>query len=238
MVGVVRRLRAFWPAQMIPRLAQCPCTSPALYWKRATDLVLGGVMLLVFLPLMAAIATVILVDSGRPILFRQQRIGRRGEPFTMLKFRSMYSGSDDKGHRLASEAWFAATPTPNGYKRWDDRRVTRIGRILRRTSLDELPQLFNVVRGEISLVGPRPAIPYELVYYQESYFQRQAVRPGMTGLWQVLGRNHLAATEMIAWISATSGNARSRGCQDPRAHHPRAVRALSREAFSMDGQVS
>ncbi len=198
MVGVVRRLRAFWPGPDQSAVSPMPVhiAGPG-HWKRATDLVLGGVMLLVFLPLMAAIATVILVDSGRPILFRQQRIGRRGEPFTMLKFRSMYSGSDDKGHRLASEAWFAATPAPNGYKRWDDRRVTRIGRILRRTSLDELPQLFNVVRGEMSLVGPRPAIPYELVYYQESYFQRQAVRPGMTGLWQVLGRDRLAATEMM-----------------------------------------
>jgi len=161
------------------------------------DVVVGGGPLVALSPVMAAVAVLILLDSGRPILFRQERIGRHGRPFTMWKFRSMYPGSDDQEHRAAAEAWFAGRPAPHGYKLLTDRRVTRVGRVLRWTSVDELPQLLNVVRGEMSLVGPRPAIPYELAHYEDSYFERQAVRPGITGLWQVLGRARLPASEMM-----------------------------------------
>ena len=197
MVGVVRRLRAFWPR---PEAAR---THPARYagdsgWKRVVDVLFGTALLLAVSPLMAAVAIGVWLDSGSPVLFRQERIGRDGKPFTMLKFRSMLPGADDQGHRAAAEAWFAGNPAPLGYKAWKDRRVTRFGRWIRRTSLDELPQLVNVVRGDMSLVGPRPAIPYELSLYESSHFERQAVRPGITGLWQILGRDRLSAIEMMA----------------------------------------
>jgi lipopolysaccharide/colanic/teichoic acid biosynthesis glycosyltransferase len=162
------------------------------------DVAVAGTLLLAVSPLMATIAILIVLDSRGPILFRQQRIGRHGKPFGMWKFRSMYPASDPSEHQAAAEAWFAGSPAPHGYKAWKDRRITRVGRVLRRASLDELPQLLNVVRGEMSLVGPRPAIPYELALYEDSYFERQAVRPGMTGMWQVLGRDRLPAPDMMA----------------------------------------
>jgi lipopolysaccharide/colanic/teichoic acid biosynthesis glycosyltransferase len=166
--------------------------------KRGLDLAVGGLALAMISPLMLLIALAIRLDSRGPALFRQQRIGRGGEPFWMWKFRSMQVNSGDQPHRSAAEAWFAARPAPRGYKIDRDPRVTRVGRVLRHTSLDELPQLVNVVRGEMSLVGPRPAIPYELAFYEPAYFARQAVKPGMTGLWQVLGRDRLPAAEMMS----------------------------------------
>jgi lipopolysaccharide/colanic/teichoic acid biosynthesis glycosyltransferase len=168
------------------------------FGKRVVDLVVGGTMLAVISPLMLVIALAIRLDSRGSALFRQQRIGRGGETFWMWKFRSMQVNSGDQPHRSAAEAWFAARPAPRGYKVDRDPRVTRVGRLLRHTSLDELPQLLNVVGGQMSLVGPRPAIPYELAYYEPAYFARQAVKPGMTGLWQVLGRDRLPATEMMS----------------------------------------
>lgn len=162
------------------------------------DLVLGGGTLLVMLPIMLLIALVIALDSGRPIFFRQVRIGRHGKPFVMYKFRSMRLDSNDEAHRAAAVAWFGGMPAPRGYKLREDRRITRVGRFLRAASLDELPQLINVLRGDMSLVGPRPAIPYELSLYEESFFERQEVRPGITGLWQVKGRDVVPAAEMMA----------------------------------------
>jgi lipopolysaccharide/colanic/teichoic acid biosynthesis glycosyltransferase len=203
MVGVVRRLRSFWPwldgttaASIQPEIL--PEILPVRFWKRAMDVVVGIGLLVALSPLMGVIAILILLDDGGPILFGQERIGRHGQPFTMWKFRSMSPGSDDQGHRAAAETWFAGSPAPHGYKAWKDRRITRVGRLLRRASLDELPQFVNVVRGDMSLVGPRPAIRYELSLYEKSYFERQAVRPGITGMWQVLGRDRLAASEMMA----------------------------------------
>ena len=203
MVGVVRRLRSIWPwldgtTIAATQSAILPEVSPIRYWKRSMDLAISLALLVALAPLMAAIAGLIRLEGQGPIVFGQQRIGRHGKPFTMWKFRSMYPGSDDQGHRAAAEAWFAGSPAPHGYKAWKDRRITRVGRVLRRASLDELPQFVNVMRGEMSLVGPRPAIPYELSLYENSYFERQAVRPGITGMWQVLGRDRLPATEMMA----------------------------------------
>ena len=205
MVGVVRRLRMFWPwpgtsvpgdaAPSPDRVADA--RTDWLPWKRLMDIVLGGGTLLLMLPIMLLIGVAIALDSGRPILFRQMRIGRDGKPFVMYKFRSMRCDSNDDVHRAAAAAWFAGTPAPFGYKLREDRRITRVGRLLRATSLDELPQLFNVLRGDMSLVGPRPAIPYELSLYEESFFERQTVRPGITGLWQVMGRDRVAAAEMM-----------------------------------------
>jgi lipopolysaccharide/colanic/teichoic acid biosynthesis glycosyltransferase len=168
-----------------------------LSWKRPLDLGLATVLLVGLSPVMACLAVMVLADSKGPVLFRQQRVGRNGEPFEIWKFRSMHVNSDHAPHRELAAAWFAADDSARGYKSQPDRRVTRIGRLLRRTSLDELPQLFNVVMGDMSLVGPRPAIPYELAYYAPQHFERQNVPPGITGLWQVHRRDRLSAGEMM-----------------------------------------
>jgi lipopolysaccharide/colanic/teichoic acid biosynthesis glycosyltransferase len=115
----------------------------------------------------------------------------------MFKLRTMLVDNDETRHRKVAANWFAGKSSSNGYKPLDDPRVTQVGRMLRRLSLDELPQLLNVVRGDMSLVGPRPAIPYELKYYKPEYFDRQNVPPGMTGLWQVYGRDKVSAPEMM-----------------------------------------
>src|SRR5436309_1939743 len=154
-------------------------------WKRQFDLILAAVLLVGLSPLFACAALLVHADSPGPAFYRQDRIGRHGKPFRMWKFRSMHVNSDHGPHRRLAAAWFAADDSARRYKSLPDSRVTRVGRVLRKTSLDELPQLFNVLRGEMSLVGPRPAIPYELEYYAPAFFDRQKVLPGITGLWQV-----------------------------------------------------
>lgn len=156
--------------------------------KRALDIVLASLGLAVLGPLCALIALAIWLDSPGGVLFRQTRLGRDGRPFTMYKFRTMHPHADDSLHRQAVARWAhgaADGDGPHPYKPERDPRVTRVGRVLRLTGLDELPQLLNVLRGEMSLVGPRPAIPYELVHYRPWYYQRFRVMPGITGLWQV-----------------------------------------------------
>jgi lipopolysaccharide/colanic/teichoic acid biosynthesis glycosyltransferase len=169
-----------------------------LSWKRPFDLTLGGILLVVLSPLMACLGLLVRLDSPGPALFRQERIGRDGKQFEMWKFRSMHVNSDPTPHRQLTSAWFAADDSARGYKSEPDSRVTRVGHFLRLTNLDELPQLFNVLRGDMSLVGPRPAIPYELAYYAPAYFQRQKILPGITGLWQVHRRDRLSADEMMS----------------------------------------
>lgn len=166
--------------------------------KRLLDVVLAALALLVALPLMAGLALAIVLDSRGSPLFRQTRVGRGGTPFGMWKLRSMRTGCDQSAHRRAAEEWFAGQGPGTRYKTLEDPRITRVGRLLRRTNLDELPQLVNVLAGEMSLVGPRPAIRYELDHYRPEYFARLAVRPGMTGLWQVTRRDRLSAAEMMA----------------------------------------
>lgn len=165
--------------------------------KRALDFVVATIMLAALSPLLLLITIAVKIDSRGPILFRQERIGLGGEQFPMLKFRSMQTHASQQPHAADAAAWFAGSPKEGGYKSARDPRITRVGRFLRRTSADELPQLVNVLRGEMSLVGPRPAIPYELAHYKGWYFQRLAARPGMTGLWQVSGREQRAASEMM-----------------------------------------
>jgi lipopolysaccharide/colanic/teichoic acid biosynthesis glycosyltransferase len=174
--------------------------------KRAVDIVGSLVAVVALSPLFLAIAALIKASSPGPILFRQRRIGRHGVPFTFLKFRSMYASNDPQQHRaFVTEFIGGNTPssaaTANGhvvYKLTRDPRVTRVGRVLRRTSLDELPQLFNVLRGDMSLVGPRPPIPYELEAYQTWHRRRFLdAPPGITGLWQVNGRSRLRFDDMV-----------------------------------------
>jgi lipopolysaccharide/colanic/teichoic acid biosynthesis glycosyltransferase len=169
---------------------------------RALDLVGSALLLVVLSPLLAAIAIVIRLDSPGPVLFRQQRVGRDRAPFTVNKFRTMQHGAAHDRHRefvlglINGEPPRQDAPGPS-YKMMADPRVTRVGRVLRRSSLDELPQLWNVVRGQMSLVGPRPAIPYEVEHYPPHWFARFAVKPGVTGLWQVSGRSEVTLEEMV-----------------------------------------
>lgn len=170
---------------------------------RAIDLVIGASALVVLSPALAVIAIAIRLQSPGPALFRQRRVGRDRRPFTVVKFRTMRIDASHDAHRRFVEALIAgeAPPPPATggprYKMARDDRITTVGRFLRRTSLDELPQLWNVLRGEMSLVGPRPPIPYEVERYPSHWFGRFAVKPGMTGLWQVSGRCELTPAQMI-----------------------------------------
>ncbi len=161
--------------------------------KRIMDVTISLLALLLGWPLFLLIAIAIKLDSPGPILFRQERVGKNHRHFTMYKFRSMYVGSDEEKDRLA------AMNEADGplFKIRNDPRRTRVGRFLRRTSLDELPQFFNVLRGEMSLVGPRPPVPEEVAQYQPWHEKRLAVPPGITGLWQVSGRSELTFDEMV-----------------------------------------
>jgi lipopolysaccharide/colanic/teichoic acid biosynthesis glycosyltransferase len=171
--------------------------------KRCFDVLVAATALTVLSPLMLALVVAVRLTSRGPAIFRQERLGRGARPFTLLKFRTMYVDTDDAMHRAyVTQLLTHDVPTVGGshglYKLEADPRVTPIGRWLRRTSLDELPQLINVLRGEMSLVGPRPALPWEAELYRESDHQRFEVLPGITGLWQVSGRSRLSMREALA----------------------------------------
>lgn len=170
--------------------------------KRAFDLVLATLLLVIFAPLMLAAATLIRLTSKGPALFCQTRIGRDERPFTMFKFRTMYVGLGDEQHREFTTREIlgeCGCLTKDGiFRLVDDPRITPVGRLFRRFSIDELPQLFNVLRGEMSLVGPRPSLPWEVALYTAEQRQRHLCLPGLTGLWQVSGRNRLSIPEMLA----------------------------------------
>ena len=174
--------------------------------KRIID-ILGSVFLMVLLlPLFVSIAIVVKATSKGPIFFKQQRMGQFGRYFTFYKFRSMRAQNDHSAHReyvtqliSGNAERIAQNGSGEGvFKLVDDPRITRVGRFLRRTSLDELPQFFNVLKGEMSLVGPRPPIPYEVAEYQTWHRRRLLqVKPGITGLWQVMGRSRIPFDEMV-----------------------------------------
>jgi len=165
----------------------------ALLVKRLVDVTVAALGLVLCAPLFALIALAIRLDSPGPVIFRQTRVGLRGRLFEMYKFRSMHVGAEEQQDMLA-DLNEADGPI---FKIRDDPRLTRVGRIIRRLSLDELPQLVNVLRGEMSLVGPRPPIPSEVEKYQEWHKKRLEAPPGMTGLWQVSGRSRLPFDEMV-----------------------------------------
>lgn len=166
------------------------------WWKRPFDLAVTVPLMVLALPLILVLAAVVRFDSPGPAFFLQERVGIGGSRFRMWKLRSMRTDARQEAHERAAEAWFT-DPTLARYKSLEDPRITRLGRYLRRSNLDELPQLFNVLRGEMSLVGPRPAIPYELKFYRPQDFDRQAVRPGITGVWQLSDRDRISATRMM-----------------------------------------
>jgi lipopolysaccharide/colanic/teichoic acid biosynthesis glycosyltransferase len=183
-------------------------STSSLRIKRLMDIGGSALMLVLCSPLLLAIAIAVKLSSRGPVLFRQQRVGQYGKCFTFLKFRSMRTGNDNTVHKDYVTQLIAgkiesgpANANGNGngvYKLTNDKRVTRLGRFLRRTSLDELPQFINVMKGEMSLVGPRPAIPYELAAYQTWHRRRVLeVKPGITGLWQVSGRSRVKFDEMV-----------------------------------------
>jgi lipopolysaccharide/colanic/teichoic acid biosynthesis glycosyltransferase len=168
--------------------------------ERALDLALAVLLLILFAPLMVLVATLVKLNSRGPVLFRQDRLGRRMSSFRVIKFRTMRTGVSSDIHQRyiagLTSGW--AGPGAGGLRKLtNDPRVTSVGRLLRRLSIDELPQLFNVLRGEMSLVGPRPALAYELEHYSPDHFERFTVRPGVTGLWQVSGRSRLGFQEML-----------------------------------------
>ena len=163
--------------------------------KRALDIVVAATLLLLLLPLFALIALAILREAGGPVFYCAERVGRFGRPFCVVKFRSMRSGCDQGAHAAFVKSLMQGTACAV-YKVPDDPRITKIGAFLRRTSLDELPQLWNVLRGEMSLVGPRPDVPYAFAEYADWIHGRLAVQPGITGLWQVSGRSRLSLLDM------------------------------------------
>jgi lipopolysaccharide/colanic/teichoic acid biosynthesis glycosyltransferase len=167
--------------------------------RRTADVLLCSVLLLVLsIPMLLVVLAVRLEDRG-PALFRQERVGLRGNRFTLLKFRTMFQGVDDRALRdlIARELAGEDTVQNGSSKLNNDRRVTRVGAFLRRTSLDELPQLINVVRGDMTLVGPRPCLSWEADMFPAEFSPRFSVRPGLTGLWQVSGRSALGTLEML-----------------------------------------
>jgi lipopolysaccharide/colanic/teichoic acid biosynthesis glycosyltransferase len=169
--------------------------------RRTLDVVLALALLALFALPMLVIALAIRLDSPGPSLFRQERLGRGMRRFRCLKFRTMSAGCDAAPHREYVRGLICGADRPGEgglYKLGADPRVTRVGRALRVTSLDELPQLLNVLRGEMALVGPRPVVPYEAQVYPPTYLPRFAVKPGITGLWQVSGRNERSYREMLA----------------------------------------
>jgi lipopolysaccharide/colanic/teichoic acid biosynthesis glycosyltransferase len=179
--------------------------------RRCLDLLAASALILLLAPVMIAIAVAVRLDSRGPAMFRQRRVGHREEEFTVFKFRSMRLDADEERHRQYVAAMIGATDASEAtveddaeeggeslYKLAVDDRITPVGRRIRSWSLDELPQLFNVVLGDMSLVGPRPAIPYEVESYPAWYSKRFAVKPGLTGLWQVSGRNQRTYEEMVS----------------------------------------
>jgi len=186
------------------RLFREPLSSSARILKRTSDLLISGLSTFQLLPLWLLIAVLIKLDSRGAIFYTQERVGMDGRLFLLYKFRTMVAGADPELHREYQRAFIAGRAEANlgdeqkpTYKLLSDPRITRVGKFLRRTSLDEVPQLWNVLLGDMSIVGPRPPIPYEVEAYELWHRKRLDMKPGLTGLWQVSGRNRLPFEEMV-----------------------------------------
>jgi exopolysaccharide biosynthesis polyprenyl glycosylphosphotransferase len=174
-------------------------------WKRTFDLVITSIIVVLISPFLLLIAILIRLDSHGPVIYRQLRIGENGQLFTMFKFRSMYTDSDPHMHKEHVTRLIQENLKPEqigdgkqkSLKLENDNRITRVGRFMRKFSIDELPQFFNVLLGNMSLIGPRPSLPYEVELFKEWHRQRFDAPPGITGLWQVKGRNKVAFDEMV-----------------------------------------
>jgi lipopolysaccharide/colanic/teichoic acid biosynthesis glycosyltransferase len=173
--------------------------------KRVIDVAAALVVLIVGFPFFLAVALLIRLTSKGPVFYLQQRVGERGGIFTLYKFRTMRQNVDDTIHREFARSFIEGRMSnssldekaPSIYKLTHDPRITRVGNFLRKTSLDELPQFINILRGEMTIVGPRPPLQYELEYYEEWHKLRLEVKPGLTGLWQVSGRSSVPFNEMV-----------------------------------------
>ncbi|WP_222854268.1 sugar transferase [Fodinicola acaciae] len=164
---------------------------------RCLDILFASIGILLASPFMLLAALWVAVDSPGPVLFRQERVGRGGRSFTMLKFRSMRTDADENVHKEYVQKIYTEGATTVAAKLHNDDRVTKSGKLLRKTSLDELPQLFNILGGSMSLVGPRPVLPYEVEVMGPENLDRFAVKPGLTGPWQVHGRGRTTFLEMM-----------------------------------------
>jgi lipopolysaccharide/colanic/teichoic acid biosynthesis glycosyltransferase len=190
-------------AHVVDDRGPVPASAGARHLKRTVDVVGSIAALAALSPVLAACAAIVRLESRGPILFRQKRIGQNGRAFTILKLRTMYMNADSTVHEAYVKRYIAGqvgTGPDAGapvFKLVGDARITRAGRWLRRLSLDELPQLINVLRGDMSLVGPRPPLPYEVEHYRPRDLQRLRAKPGITGLWQVSGRNRTTFSEMV-----------------------------------------
>jgi exopolysaccharide biosynthesis polyprenyl glycosylphosphotransferase len=167
--------------------------------KRVVDI--GGALvgLIVLSPLFALVAALVKLESPGPVFFSQERVGRGGSLFQIFKFRTMVDGAEKRRDELLSRSVYSDARL---FKVRDDPRITGLGRLLRRTSIDELPQLFNVLRGDMSLVGPRPPLFSEVVLYEDHHYARFDVKPGMTGPWQVAGRNGVTSFDEVIGLEA------------------------------------
>jgi lipopolysaccharide/colanic/teichoic acid biosynthesis glycosyltransferase len=163
------------------------------YGKRLMDQAAGALALVILSPLFLALAIAIKLDSSGPVLYRSTRVGKGGKTFTFYKLRSMMHGAEQYRHRIAH----LNEVTGPVFKIARDPRITRVGRILRRTSLDELPQILNILKGDMTLVGPRPPLPEEVQQYEAWQLRRLSVRPGLTCLWQISGRSRLSFDEWM-----------------------------------------
>lgn len=164
-----------------------------VFLKRTMDIILSLSGIILLFPFFLIVSMIIVLDSPGPVIFKQIRCGKDGKEFKMFKFRSMVHNAEN----LLSEVWVYNNQSGPIFKMKEDPRVTRVGRFMRRTSIDELPQLFNVLAGDMSIVGPRPPIPYEVSNYSPYEMQRLSVKPGMTCYWQVMGRNSVSFNRWV-----------------------------------------
>jgi lipopolysaccharide/colanic/teichoic acid biosynthesis glycosyltransferase len=168
--------------------------------KRIFDVLFTLLLLIPLCIVMVIVAVCIRLETPGPVFFRQKRVGLNGIEFELLKFRSMYLNGDDSHHREAIKQYMNGSSLngkANAYKLVDDPRVTRVGRLIRKTSIDELPQFLNVLRGQMTLVGPRPPLPYEVEEYSQHDWLRLSGKPGLTGTWQIYGRSRVPFQEMV-----------------------------------------